>query len=126
MAESEDVELDPLPSQIAAEVARILREDGILVSAPPDRQEWVDPPEAAKILGYSISRFYHIYDHLGLVPSRTSRRKMRFRRRDVDGLVILSQSRKAGRPSKTRNMVPITRKISGTKMGLNRIYIEGK
>jgi len=107
-----------LPLQIAAEVAKILAGAGLPVNHRPIEEPWVNLPEAARMLGYSSSRLYHIYDRLGLVPSRTSKRKLRFRRQEVEHLLILSRNRGAGRPRKTRATMSVA-SHDGTKPGLH-------
>lgn len=112
-----------LSGQIAIEVARILRETAIFASPPrPARTEWITLPEAAQILGYSTSRFYHIYGRLGLTPSRTSRRKMRFRRQDIDNFQTLCQNRKVNHSRHKR--VPRQHRMEQNQ-GLIRIYSGG-
>lgn len=84
-------------SRIAFEVARVLQERGFAVPSqkPP---QWISLEEAAKTFGYSVSRFYHVYKHLGLVPSRASKRKLRFHRQEVEDVLRERQRNERGRP----------------------------
>ncbi len=113
MIREENIGHSSLSEQIAAEVARILRETTLTpYPTPPLHAEWVSLPEAARILGYSTSRFYHIYNRLGLVASRTSKRKIRFLRKDIENLQILCQTRHANQAIR-RRVSPTAQ--SGTK-----------
>lgn len=86
-------------SRIALEVARVLRESGF--AAPSQRpQQWISLEEAAETFGYSVSRFYHVYKHLGLVPSRASKRKLRFHRQEIEDVLRDRQRTGRGRPHK--------------------------
>jgi len=97
-------------SQLALEVARVLREGG-LAAPPQPPSPWISLEEAAQMFGYSVSRFYHVYDGLGLVPSRASQRKLRFNRHDVERILRERQKTRRGRP---RRHV-MREKIAGTK-----------
>jgi|GEM_PF-4899908 len=96
-------------SQLAIEVARVLRESGL--AAPPTPLLWISLEEAAQMFGYSVSRFYHVYEGLGLVPSRASQRKLRFNRHDVERTLRERQRTRRGRPRRSSTRV----KIDGTK-----------
>jgi predicted DNA-binding transcriptional regulator AlpA len=97
-------------SQLALEVARVLRENGL--AAPPQPPSlWISLEEAAEMFGYSVSRFYHVYNDLGLVPSRASQRKLRFNRQDVERTLRERQKTRRGRPR--RHL--LREKIVGTK-----------
>lgn len=86
-------------ARIALEVARFLRQDGFGAASerPP---QWISLEEAAGIFGYSVSRFYHVYKKLGLVPSRASQRKLRFHRQEVEQALRDRQRAGRGRPRK--------------------------
>lgn len=87
-------------ARIALEVARVLRESGF--AAPNHRPlQWISLEEAAQTFGYSVSRFYHVYKHLGLVPSRASKRKLRFHRQEIEDVLRERQRNGRGRPHKT-------------------------
>jgi hypothetical protein len=104
-----DNQLPSHASQIAIEVARILRETGVSTYSRAPRKEWLDVSEAAELLGYSTSRLYHIYGTLGLTPSRPSKRRLLFRRRDIEDLLVRCQARGPGRPRKTCELLPVRR-----------------
>jgi len=97
-------------SRLAFEVARLLRESG-LAGPPQPAPPWISLGEAAQIFGYSASRFYHVYDALGLVPSRASQRKLRFNRQDVERTLRERQKTRRGRPRRN----PARERIEGTK-----------
>ena len=84
-------------SRIALEVARVLRESGFAVPSQKPSQ-WISLEEAAETFGYSVSRFYHVYKHLGLLPSRASKRKLRFHRQEVEDVLRERQRSSRGRP----------------------------
>jgi predicted DNA-binding transcriptional regulator AlpA len=97
-------------SQFALEVARVLRESGLAAPLQPP-SPWISLEETARMFGYSVSRFYHVYEDLGLVPSRASQRKLRFNRQDVERTLRERQKTRRGRP---RRHV-MHEKIVGTK-----------
>lgn len=84
---------------IALEVARVLQESGFAVPSQKPSQ-WISLEEAAETFGYSVSRFYHVYKHLGLVPSRASKRKLRFHRQEIEDVLRERQRNERGRPRK--------------------------
>lgn len=84
-------------ARIALEVARVLRESGFAVPSQKSPQ-WISLEEAAGTFGYSVSRFYHVYKHLGLVPSCASKRKLRFHRQEVEDVLRERQRGSRGRP----------------------------
>lgn len=84
-------------ARIALEVARVLRESGFSVPSQKPSQ-WISLEEAAETFGYSVSRFYHVYKHLGLLPSRASKRKLRFHRQEVEDVLRERQRSSRGRP----------------------------
>lgn len=84
-------------SRIAFEVARVLLESGFAVPHEKPSQ-WISLEAAAKTFGYSVSRFYHVYKHLGLVPSRASKRKLRFHKQEVEDVLRERQRNERGRP----------------------------
>lgn len=86
----------PEATQIALEVARFLQANGLL-ALPPAPQAWIALEEAAKMFGYSVSRFYHVYKDLGLVPSRASKRKLRFNRAEIEKVLRDRQRVGSGR-----------------------------
>ncbi len=87
-------------ARIALEVARVLQEHGF--AAPQQRpSQWISLEEAANTFGYSVSRFYHVYKYLGLVPSRASKRKLRFHRQEVEETLRSRQQNGRGRPRRT-------------------------
>ncbi len=97
-------------SLLALEVARVLRENGL--GAPPQPPSlWISLEEAAQMFGYSVSRFYHVYENLGLVPSRASQRKLRFNRLDVERTLRERQKTRRGRPRRSA----MREKMVGTK-----------
>lgn len=93
-------------ARIALEVARVLQESGFSVPGQKPSQ-WISLEEAAETFGYSVSRFYHVYKHLGLVPSRASKRKLRFHRQEVEDVLRERQRGSRGRP---RQAAPRERK----------------
>lgn len=93
-------------ARIAHEVARVLQESGFAVPRQKPSQ-WISLEEAAETFGYSVSRFYHVYKHLGLVPSRASKRKLLFHRQEVEDVLRERQRSNRGRP---RQAAPRERK----------------
>lgn len=98
-------------ARIALEVARVLRESGGKKRVPG--LDWIGLEEAAGMFGYSVSRFYHVYPCLGLVPSRASKRKLRFNRREVEAKLRECQRPPRGRPARHQ----LRTKIVGTNQG---------
>ena len=87
-------------TRLALELARVLRENGLSLTSRPALSTWVSLEEAAEMFDYSVSRFYHVYAGLGLVPSRASRRKLRFNRADIEKTLRDRQRNGPGRPKR--------------------------
>jgi len=85
-------------TQIAIEITRILTENGLLSQATRSAPQWIALAAAAEMFGYSVSRFYHVYKNLGLLPSRASKRKLRFSRADLERVLKERQKIGPGRP----------------------------
>lgn len=85
-------------TRLAHELARLLRENGLALAARTPPAPWISLEEAAEMFGYSVSRFYHVYSDLGLVPSRASRRKLRFSRAEIEKTLRDRQKCAPGRP----------------------------
>lgn len=98
-------------TKIARELARILEEQGLVNAHREVVSQWINLDEAAAMFGYSVSRFYHVYEGLGLVPSRASQRKLRFNRQDIERTLRERQRMRRGRPRRSS----LRMKINGTK-----------
>jgi hypothetical protein len=88
-------------TRIALELSRLLSEKGLTLAARPSLSPWVSLEEAATMFDYSVSRFYHVYAGLGLVPSRASRRKLRFNRAEIEKTLRDRQKSAPGRPKRS-------------------------
>lgn len=85
-------------TRIALEITRILTENGLISAAKRSVPQWIALDAAAEMFGYSVSRFYHVYKNLGLLPSRASKRKLRFSRADLERVLKERQKIGPGRP----------------------------